>query len=70
MVSHGVDVHDRRNLIDVHNDAVEKVPQAHVDSLKSLKIKQEVNDKLFVHAGIRPGVALDQQSEADLLWIR
>ena len=25
---------------------------------------------LFVHAGVRPGVALADQSEADLLWIR
>ncbi|MFL2785979.1 MAG: metallophosphoesterase family protein [Paracoccaceae bacterium] len=70
MASYGVDVHDRRNLIDVHKDALEKVPQAHVDFLKSLNIKHVVNDKLFVHAGIRPGVALDQQTEADLLWIR
>jgi len=25
---------------------------------------------LFVHAGIRPGVALDAQHEEDLMWIR
>ncbi len=25
---------------------------------------------LFVHAGIRPGVPLDQQSSRDMLWIR
>ena len=24
----------------------------------------------FVHAGVRPGVALDEQQETDLLWIR
>jgi serine/threonine protein phosphatase 1 len=24
----------------------------------------------FVHAGVRPGVALDEQRETDLLWIR
>lgn len=27
-------------------------------------------DYLFVHAGIRPGVALDRQSRRDMLWIR
>ena len=25
---------------------------------------------MFVHAGIRPGVEVDQQSQADLRWIR
>ena len=28
------------------------------------------SDYLFVHAGIRPGVALEDQSEQDLIWIR
>jgi len=27
-------------------------------------------DYLFVHAGLRPGVPLEAQSEADLVWIR
>jgi serine/threonine protein phosphatase 1 len=27
-------------------------------------------DFLFVHAGIRPGVALDAQDANDLMWIR
>jgi serine/threonine protein phosphatase 1 len=25
---------------------------------------------MFVHAGVRPGVPLDQQSRQDMLWIR
>jgi serine/threonine protein phosphatase 1 len=25
---------------------------------------------IFVHAGIRPGVAIDRQSDEDLIWIR
>ncbi len=29
-----------------------------------------IGDYLFVHAGIAPGVALDQQRTKDLLWIR
>jgi serine/threonine protein phosphatase 1 len=27
-------------------------------------------DYLFVHAGIRPGIELDQQQQSDLRWIR
>ena len=30
----------------------------------------DMGAQLFVHAGIRPGVPLDQQTEDDLLWIR
>jgi serine/threonine protein phosphatase 1 len=30
----------------------------------------EVGDYLFVHAGIRPGVPLEQQRVGDLRWIR
>ncbi|KLU64831.1 Bis(5'-nucleosyl)-tetraphosphatase, symmetrical [Desulfosporosinus acididurans] len=29
-----------------------------------------LGDYLFVHAGVRPGVALEKQSEGDMLWIR
>jgi len=29
-----------------------------------------IGDYLFVHAGIRPGLAMELQSPADLLWIR
>ncbi len=33
------------------------------------KLRQVVRH-LFVHAGIRPGVALQDQTEEDLIWIR
>jgi serine/threonine protein phosphatase 1 len=29
-----------------------------------------IGDYLFVHAGVRPGVSLDEQTQADLRWIR
>jgi serine/threonine protein phosphatase 1 len=29
-----------------------------------------VGDYAFVHAGVRPGVAIEAQAERDLLWIR
>ena len=29
-----------------------------------------VGDYVFVHAGVRPGVAMEQQNPSDLLWIR
>jgi len=47
-----------------------RVPQSHVTFLESFEDKIEIGDYLFVHAGIRPGVALDDQRPRDLRWIR
>jgi len=41
-----------------------------VDFILSFKASHRVGDYTFVHAGIRPGVALDAQSPGDLRWIR
>ncbi|MEX3009265.1 metallophosphoesterase family protein [Hoeflea sp. TYP-13] len=41
-----------------------------VEWLHSLKLFHRVDDFLFVHAGVQPGVALEKQDEDDLLWIR
>ncbi len=46
------------------------VPQAHVDFFRNGALHHSVGDYLFVHAGVRPGVALEKQSPGDLLWIR
>jgi serine/threonine protein phosphatase 1 len=48
----------------------EAVPEAHVRFFKSLKLSVSFGDYLFVHAGVRPGVPLSAQTEADLIWIR
>ncbi len=45
-------------------------PSSHLEFLRSLALTHVEGDFLFVHAGIRPGVALADQDEADLLWIR
>lgn len=38
--------------------------------LGRLRSKLQIGDYYFVHAGIRPGVAIDQQADDDRLWIR
>ena len=43
---------------------------AQMDFLRSLKTSLAVGGYFFAHAGVRPGVALEAQSEQDLLWIR
>jgi serine/threonine protein phosphatase 1 len=46
------------------------LPDAHRAFYASLELMRVVGDYAFVHAGVRPGVPLDQQAERDLLWIR
>ena len=46
------------------------VPQEHLRFLESLKLSLSVGDYFLCHAGVRPGVPLEDQSAEDLLWIR
>ncbi len=56
--------------IEGYTPAAPLLPGAHLDFLRSLKLYLELEDHLVVHAGLRPGVALENQSPEDLLWIR
>ena len=47
-----------------------QVPDSHRRFLKGFGDTFRFGDYLFVHAGIRPGLPLEQQSRADLRWIR
>ncbi len=46
------------------------VPKAHRELLESLPVMVQVGTYVFVHAGIEPGVPLDEQEDGDLMWIR
>lgn len=46
------------------------LPQGHRSFLSALPVFYVGGDFMFVHAGVKPGVPLDRQREADLLWIR
>lgn len=48
----------------------EAVPATHVAFMRTLPVMICSERFLFVHAGIRPGIALEAQDEADLLNIR
>ncbi|MDD5558708.1 metallophosphoesterase family protein [Candidatus Methylomirabilis sp.] len=47
-----------------------RIPAAHLAFLERLRPYHETQDYLFVHAGIRPGIPVQEQDESDLLWIR
>jgi serine/threonine protein phosphatase 1 len=46
------------------------LPASHLKWIETLPLKVSDQKRLFVHAGIRPGISTANQSETDLLWIR
>jgi len=45
-------------------------PEDHLHFLSALPLFYETEQYLFVHAGVRPGIPLADQTPDDLLWIR
>lgn len=68
--SYGVTRPTPRPIAEVHALAIEVVPADHLAFLSALPLYHLAGDALFVHAGIRPGVDLNAQTEDDLVWIR
>jgi Calcineurin-like phosphoesterase len=46
------------------------LPEDHLEFFLSLRLYHETEDYIFVHAGLRDSVPLQEQAEEDLLWIR
>lgn len=46
------------------------IPPDHLQFFHDLRLYFETEHHLFVHAGLRPGIALEDQGEKNLLWIR
>lgn len=68
-------------VADGHADSIESyedacralraaIPREHLEFVINLKSSLSLGRYFFCHAGVRPGVPLDRQSEEDLLWIR
>jgi serine/threonine protein phosphatase 1 len=47
-----------------------RVPPRHIAFLESFEDRIEIGDYIFVHAGLRPGVAIEDQRRSDMRWIR
>ena len=58
------------NLNTMLGDFLEKFPKAHNDYVGSMQTSVTYGDYFFCHAGARYGVALHEQTEQDLVWIR
>jgi serine/threonine protein phosphatase 1 len=62
--------YDRLTFEELADQFPPLVPDEHVAFLSGGEDRIVVGDYVFVHAGVRPGVPIDQQSPADLRWIR
>lgn len=73
LVSYGLRP-DREKILkhqaDIAGDFDKILLPKHRDFFLGLKTSFVCGDYFFAHAGVRPGIALDAQQEADLLWIR
>jgi serine/threonine protein phosphatase 1 len=68
--SYGVRSPADRPVIAVQTEATGLVPARHKAFLDGLPLILRRGPVAFVHAGVRPGIALDRQREDDLIWIR
>lgn len=70
LASYGISEPANRPTAKVHAEALAAVPAAHRTWLARLPGSYRRGEAIFVHAGLRPGVPLEAQTEDDLLWIR
>jgi len=61
---------DAARLAKVQTGFQNALPPRHLAFYRALAYQHRAGDYLFVHAGIKPGVPAERQSETDLLWIR
>lgn len=71
LASYGVEVDSLKGARHPLREAIRAaVPQSHVDFLRAMPVLLTVGSDVFVHAGIRPGRPLAEQTDDDLMWIR
>ena len=61
---------DDRSLESLRQAFAAALPPEHLAFFRSLAVHHDEGGYRFVHAGVRPGVALAQQTEHDQVWIR
>jgi serine/threonine protein phosphatase 1 len=56
--------------LDLQQSLIRALPRTHELFLQCLRNSFVCGDFLFVHAGIKPGIPIEQQQPEDLFWIR
>ena len=72
LASYGVDpeTYDAADFAELPRLIADAVPVEHIAFLRCFRDCWRCGDYVFVHAGLRPGVAIEQQVPQDMRWIR
>lgn len=70
LLSYGVNVSRGLDYRAIRSELIRHLPINHLAFLQALPLTFQHQDFFFSHAGARPGVALLNQTERDLLWTR
>ncbi|WP_312403275.1 metallophosphoesterase family protein [Rhizobium sp.] len=75
LISYGIDIHHltarrKGRLTDLKGVLAEAIPVNHKQFLANLPICLKIGNIVFVHAGLRPRVGMEKQTDEDLMWIR
>nr|WP_305959660.1 metallophosphoesterase family protein [Aurantiacibacter sp. 219JJ12-13]MDP5262766.1 metallophosphoesterase family protein [Aurantiacibacter sp. 219JJ12-13] len=72
LMSYGMNKRDyaRATIEEVQEMMAKIVPKEDIEFIESFENIVSIGDYIFVHAGIEPGVPLEEQSTAKLRWIR
>lgn len=72
LLSYPIDqkTYDRATLTELREIMPLLVPAEHIAFMRAMESYVRIGDYLFVHAGIRPGIPIEEQQRTDLCWIR
>lgn len=74
LISYGISPPKSINAIDewepIQKELVQTIPNQHVEFLEQLAVSHKIGPYGFVHAGVKPGVPYEEQTDEDRMWIR
>ena len=74
LISYGISPPKSVNAVEeweeIQQELVKTIPNQHVEFLEQLEVSHKIGPYGFVHAGVKPGVPYEQQTDEDRMWIR
>ncbi|MCR9194043.1 MAG: serine/threonine protein phosphatase [Hyphomonas sp.] len=74
LISYGISPPKSVNAVDewqeIQKELVQTIPDQHVQFLEKLVVSHKIGPYGFVHAGVKPGIPYEQQTDEDRMWIR
>ena len=61
---------DLEGWVEASTNLLKTLPLDHLEFFETLPMSETEGDYFFVHAGVRPGVKLEDQTAKDMMWIR